>query len=70
VHLLRHIDRALRAVYKAALPVYKTTPTLVIKYKLEVLNAKAKAEELRYADSLRIGQLLRNYPLKGRIIVN
>jgi len=46
VHLLRYIDRALRAIYKAALLVYKITLTLVIKYKLEVLNAKAKAEEL------------------------
>jgi hypothetical protein len=55
VHLLRHIDRALRAIYKVALLVYKTTLILVIKYKLEVLNAEAKAEELQYADSLRIG---------------
>jgi hypothetical protein len=70
VHLLRHVDRALRAAYKAALLVYKTTLILVIKYKLEVLNAEAKAEELRYADSLRIGQLLRNHPLKGRTIVD
>jgi len=70
VHLLRHVDRALRAAYKAALPVYKTTLTLIIKYKLEVPNAKAKVEERQYADSLRMGQLLRNYPLKGRIIVN
>jgi hypothetical protein len=55
VHLLRHVDRALRAVYKAALPVYKITLILVIKYELEVPNAEAKAEELRYADSLRMG---------------
>ena len=46
MHLLRHVDRALRDVYKAALPVYKTTLTPVIKYELEVLNAEAKAEEL------------------------
>jgi len=46
VYLLRHVDRALRAIYKVALPVYKTTLILVIKYKLEVLNAKAKVEEL------------------------
>ena len=55
MHLLRHVDRALRAIYKAALLVYKTTLTPVIKYKLEVPNAKAKAEELQYADSLRMG---------------
>ena len=70
VHLLRHVDRALRAAHKVALPVYKTTPTPVIKYELEVSNAEAKAEELRYADSLRMGQLPRNHPLKGRTIVN
>jgi len=46
VHLLRHVDRALRAIYKVALLVYKITLTPVIKYELEVLNAKAKAEEL------------------------
>ena len=55
MHLLRHVDRALRAIYKAALPVYKITLTPVIKYELEVLNTKTKAEELRYADSLRMG---------------
>ena len=55
VYLLRHVNRALRAIYKVALLVYKITLMLVIKYKLEVLNAKAKVEELRYADSLRMG---------------
>jgi len=55
VYLLRYIDKALRAIYKTALLVYKTTLTLVIKYKLEVLNTKAKVEELRYVDSLRMG---------------
>ena len=44
--MLRHIDKALRAIYKIALLVYKITLMLVIKYKLEVLNAKAKVEEL------------------------
>jgi len=70
VHLLRHVDRVLRAIHKAALLVYKTTLTPIIKYKLEVPNAKAKVKERRYADSLKIGQLPRNHPLKGRIIVN
>jgi len=70
VHLLRHVDKALRAAYKAALPVYKTTPTPVIEYKLEVPNAEAKAEELQYTDSLRMGQLPKNHPLKGRMIVD
>jgi len=46
VYLLRYINKALRAIYKAALLVYKTTLILVIKYKLEVLNTKAKVEEL------------------------
>ena len=46
MHLLKHVDRALRAIYKAALLVYKITLTLVIKYNLEVLNTKAKVEEL------------------------
>ena len=46
MHLLRYVDRALRAIYKAALPVYKITLIPVIKYELEVSNAKAKAEEL------------------------